>query len=87
MATVILDVSTKEKFRKSHIIGAINIPYNEVGSEVEKIKKMQPLIICCATGELSEWAYNFLKVRGLKEIYNGGNWDTVAFLIQKFKNN
>ena len=51
MATVILDVSTKEKFRKSHIIGAINIPYNEVGSEVEKIKKMQPLIICCATGE------------------------------------
>ena len=85
MATTILDVSTKEKFRKSHIIGSINIPYNEIESELENIKKMQPLIICCATGELSDWAYKFLKIKGLEDIHQGGNWDTVAFLIQKFK--
>ena len=29
----------------------------------------------------------FLQKQGLKEVHNGGNWDTVAFLIQKFKNN
>ena len=56
-------------------------------NKVEEIKKMQPIIICCATGELSKWAYNFLQKQGLKEVHNGGNWDTVAFLIQKFKNN
>ena len=87
MATTILDVSTKSKFRNSHIKGSINIPYTEIKSKVEEIKNMQPIIICCATGELSKWAYNFLQKQGLKEVHNGGNWDTVAFLIQKFKNN
>ena len=79
MATIILDVSTKEKYRKSHIRGTINIPYDEI----EEIKNMQPVIICCATGELSKYSYDLLKRKGLKEIYNGGNWDTVAFMIQK----
>ena len=43
MATTILDVSTKSKFRNSHIKGSINIPYTEVKSKIEEIKKMQPL--------------------------------------------
>ena len=50
MATIILDVSTKSKFRNSHIKGSINIPYTEVKSNIEEIKKMKPLIICCSTG-------------------------------------
>ena len=83
MATTILDVSTKEKYRKSHIKGTVNIPYDEINSKLEEIKNMQPVIICCATGELSKYSYDLLKRKGLKEIYNGGNWDTVAFMIQK----
>lgn len=83
MATTILDVSTKEKFRKSYIRGTKNIPYDEVELKINEIKLMQPLIICCSTGELSKWVYKFLKRKGLENIHNGGNWETVTFLIKK----
>ena len=61
MATTILDVSTKGRFLKSPIKGAINIPYDEVEFKLEEIKQMQPIIVCCSVGDLSDWAYNFLK--------------------------
>jgi phage shock protein E len=85
MATTILDVSTREKFRKSYIKGTKNIPYDEVKSNLEEIKNMQPLIVCCSTGELSKWAYNFLKEKGIEEVHNGGNWETVAFMIKNLQ--
>ena len=82
MATTILDVSTKPKFQKTHIQGTTNIPYDELKFKIEEIKSMQPLIICCSTGELSKWACGFLKKNGIEEVHNGGNWETVSFLIQ-----
>ena len=82
MATTILDVSTKGRFLKTPIKGTTNIPYDEVDKNIEEIKSMQPLIICCSTGELSKWACGFLKRKGIEEVHNGGNWETVALIIK-----
>ena len=82
MATTILDVSTRPKFQKTYIQGTINIPYDEVESKMDEIKAMQPLIVCCSTGELSKWACGFFKKNGLEEVHNGGNWETVAHIIK-----
>ncbi len=78
----ILDVSTKGRFLKSPIKGTTNIPYDEIEHNLEKIKTMQPLIICCSTGELSKWACGFLKRNGIEEIHNGGNWETTSFIVK-----
>jgi phage shock protein E len=80
--TIILDVSTKGRFFKSPIQGTTNIPYDEVVSKIEEIRLMQPLIVCCSTGDLSKWAYDFFKKNGLEEVHNGGNWETVAHIIK-----
>ena len=81
----ILDVSTRGKFLKSPIRGTTNIPYDEIEKNLEEIKIMQPLIVCCSTGELSKWACDFLKRNGIEEAHNGGNWETTSFIIENSK--
>jgi rhodanese-related sulfurtransferase len=34
----------------------------------------KPLILCCASGNRSGHAAQFLQQHGLQEVYNGGGW-------------
>ena len=71
---VIIDVRTPNEFRGGHIKTALNIPLNNLASQVSKIKKDKPVITCCASGMRSASAKTFLKSNGFKEVYNGGSW-------------
>lgn len=46
----IIDVRTKGEYASGHIKGSINIPLNELSSQVKKIKKDKVVITCCASG-------------------------------------
>jgi len=71
---VIIDVRTPNEFRGGHIKTALNIPLNNLASQVSKIKKDKPVITCCASGMRSASAKTFLQSNGFKEVYNGGSW-------------
>jgi len=71
---VIIDVRTPNEFRGGHIKTALNIPLNNLASQVSKIKKDKPVITCCASGMRSASAKSFLQSNGFKEVYNGGSW-------------
>ncbi len=71
---VILDVRTKGEYMSGHIKGSINIPVQNLGGNLAKLKKEKPIITCCASGMRSANAKNILRSNGFTEVYNGGGW-------------
>jgi len=71
--TSIVDVRTTEEFSNSRVEGSVNIPLNLVPENIKTLKKMQPLVLCCAAGVRSGQAMEFLKFNGLNQVYNGGS--------------
>ncbi|MDP4284520.1 MAG: rhodanese-like domain-containing protein [Bacteroidota bacterium] len=70
----ILDVRTPGEFIGGNVAGSINIPLQEIPQRLNEIKQMlQPIIICCASGNRSGQATQFLKSKGV-ECDNGGSW-------------
>ena len=79
--TSIVDVRTTEEFANSRFEGSVNIPLNLIPDNVETLKKMQPLVLCCAAGVRSGQAMEFLKFNGLAQVYNGGSWQDVEKIL------
>ena len=75
--TTIVDVRTEEEFSEGNVKGSINIPLHEVVDRVEELKKIQPLVLCCLSGNRSGQATDFLQAQGFDQVYNGGGWETV----------
>jgi len=75
--TTIVDVRTEEEFSEGNVKGSINIPLHEVVDRVEELKKIQPLVLCCLSGNRSGQATAFLQAQGCNEVYNGGGWEIV----------
>ena len=79
--TSIVDVRTTEEFSNSRVEGSVNIPLNLVPENIKTLKKMQPLVLCCAAGVRSGQAMEFLKFNGLNQVYNGGSWQDVENIL------
>jgi len=73
----IVDVRSPLEFQAGNVIGSINIPLNEVEAKIEDLRKMQPMVLCCASGGRSGQACDYLEAQGFTEVYNGGGWITV----------
>lgn len=75
----IIDVRSPEEFMGGHVEGSLNIPLHELNDRLEEIKQIgKPLVLCCASGNRSGMATNFLSQQGL-ECYNGGSWLDVNY--------
>ena len=79
----IVDVRSPLEFKAGNVSGSINIPLNEVEEKIEDLRKMQPMVLCCASGGRSGQACDYLETQGLTEVYNGGGW--IAVNAQKNK--
>jgi rhodanese-related sulfurtransferase len=80
----IVDVRTPAEFQGGHVAGSINIPLQEIPDHVEALNAMKrPLILCCLSGGRSGQATQFLSAQGFQEVYNGGSWLDVNFIISK----
>jgi len=75
--TTIVDVRTEEEFTEGNVNGSINIPLHEVVGRIEELKQMQPLVLCCLSGNRSGQATSFLQAQGCDQVYNGGGWEMV----------
>lgn len=72
----IVDVRAPGEFMSGHVDGAVNIPLNEVTSRLDEFKKMDTVVLCCASGYRSGQATDYLKGKGV-DAYNGGGWAIV----------
>jgi rhodanese-related sulfurtransferase len=80
---VVIDVRTPHEFDQGHVKNSINIPVDRISVSVERIKQLKkPVIFCCASGSRSGTALRIVKSNGVKDVYNGGNWEKVARLLR-----
>lgn len=71
----IIDVRSAQEFQSGHVPKAINIPLDQLASQLHRLKdKQQPIITCCVTGARSGNAKRILQAKGYQQVYNGGNW-------------
>jgi rhodanese-related sulfurtransferase len=79
----IIDVRSYGEFIGGHVVDSINIALNEIPERLEEIKNLKmPLILCCASGNRSGQAQQFLSHQGV-ECYNGGSWLDVNYYKSK----
>jgi rhodanese-related sulfurtransferase len=74
-ATLIFDVRKKSEFLSEHLIGAINVPINEINNHLAEFPKEKKFILHCASGYHSMIAASILKQRG---------WDNFVDVIGGF---
>lgn len=72
---VIVDVRTKEEYEESHLVDAINIPYDEI-NEKTKLDKSKTILVYCKSGNRSNIAYNTLTSLGY-EVYDLGAFSDI----------
>jgi rhodanese-related sulfurtransferase len=77
----IIDVRSRMELMGGHVEGSVNIPLQEIPEHVEEIKAMGEIILCCASGNRSGQAVNYLKAQGV-ECENGGGWMELNFKLQ-----
>lgn len=71
-ATVV-DVRSLAEFMGGNVKGSINIPLQEIPTRLEELRKMENIVLCCASGNRSGQATAYLKQNGV-ECQNGGSW-------------
>lgn len=75
---IILDVRSVSEYASGHIKGSINIPVDQLGRNLNKLKdKDKTIITCCASGMRSASAKSILKSAGYANVYNGGAWSSL----------
>lgn len=76
----IIDVRTPGEFMGGSVKGAVNIPLQELPGRMSEIREMkQPLVLCCASGNRSGRAQEFLQAQGIDQALNGGSWLEVNY--------
>jgi rhodanese-related sulfurtransferase len=81
---IIIDVRPAYAFdQDGRVPGSVNIPLDRIAINVERIRAMKkPIVLCCAYGMDCFKAAKMLKEKGIKEVYNGGNWQSVLRKIK-----
>ena len=81
---VIIDVRSAGEYDRGKIPGSINIPVDRITINAQRIIEMNaPIIFCCTSGERCNQAIQYMKQKGLKEYYNGGNWHRILKIAKK----
>ena len=67
----VIDLRTAEAFAHGHIVGAKNIPYDELDEDMSKLErfKSKPIVAVCDAGMTSTKVVNTLRKAGLDNVY------------------
>lgn len=72
---IIVDVRSGNEFRKSHVVDAVNIPYDEINSDIG-LDKDKTVLVYCMSGNRSGIAYDILTDLGY-EVYDLGAFSEI----------
>jgi phage shock protein E len=78
----IVDLRTPTEFEKNHVKGSINIPLGQMALHFDKFKNHKYIVLCCFTGNRSNFAKGVLEKRGFTNVINGGAWDEIDKLLK-----
>ena len=62
---------------------AFNIPVDRIKASADRLKATnKPVIVCCNSGDRSSTAMQHLKAKGVKKVYNAGDWENLLKIMQ-----
>lgn len=82
----LIDVRTREEFASGHIVGAINIPVEELAGRLSEVSPNTPVVVYCRSGNRSAQAADLLDSAGFNNIYDLGgvlDWTGAGFSLQR----
>lgn len=77
----IVDIRTAEEYQEEHVIGAVNIPFDEINKNIE-LDKEKTIIVYCQEGDESNAACTVLKELGY-EAFDLGTYKTITLKKEK----
>ena len=80
---VLLDVRTAGEFVAGHLSGAVNLPLNEIETQITRRveSKDQVLLLHCQSGARSAAASKKLKAMGYLHVFNLGSYARAASIL------
>ncbi len=76
-APAILDVRSESEFAAGHVPGAVNIPFQKVGSRIDEVRARsdERIVVYCGHGPRAWIAARALRAHGFSDvIYLKGHW-------------
>jgi len=69
---VVIDVRTEAEWSAGHLEGAVLIPYERIGAEIQSVvtDKKEKIFLYCRTGRRTGIAYETLKKAGYENLIN-----------------
>ena len=71
-----IDVRSAEEFNEGHLQGAVNVPHDQIASQIARISpdKTAPVNLYCRSGRRAEAALQELKKMGYTNVTNHGGY-------------
>lgn len=79
----LVDVRTPAEFSSGNVKGAVNIPLDEVQSQLSKFKSRKNIVVFCRSGGRSSQAKSILEQNGFWNVINGGSWQNVRQVVNE----
>lgn len=81
---LLVDVRTPEEFAQEHVLGARNVPVQELSARLTELgPKERPLVIYCRSGARSASAKQLLQNAGFKHVHDMGAMFNVTGIPRK----
>ena len=88
----VIDVRSKDEFKKGHIVNAINVPMADIkNNQITTLEKWKdsPIILVCNAGVTSSQAAQMLVKKGFEKLFSlkggMGDWQTANMPVQRSK--
>lgn len=79
----LVDVRSPGEFAEGNVKGSVNIPLDQVQSQLAKFKEKENIVVFCRSGNRSGQAKSILEQNGFSNVTNGGTWQDVNAVINK----
>ena len=81
----IIDVRSPKEYDAGHLVGAINIPHDQIGQKITQLttNKSEPLLVHCQSGRRSAIAKATLQAEGYTKVIDLGSFDNARLVTGK----
>lgn len=76
----LVDVRNRDEFAGGHAKNTVNIPLGEIQTKLDEFKNKKQIVVFCRSGNRSAQAKSILEQNGIKNVLNGGTWNTIKSL-------
>jgi phage shock protein E len=70
----LVDVRSRGEFSSGHVSGSVNVPLDQLRSQLAKFKDKNKIVVFCQSGMRSSQAKILLEQNGFQNVVNGGTW-------------